>query len=142
MKTYKTLYPLTLFVCTVDELNKLTKRFNGHDTIEELRASVNPKVIKIDASSYHGFTGLVQEKTTGRYGVLVCLEDVDASVTTIAHESVHVADAIFDYSGATTQEFDYSNEPYAYLVGWIAGCISDYLIEIKRNKERDEEIKK
>lgn len=142
MKTYKTLYPLTLFVCTVDELNKLTKRFNGHDTIEELRASVNPKVIKIDASSYHGFTGLVQEKITGKYGILVCMEDEDVSINTIAHESVHVADAMFDYSGAVSQGFDDSNEPYAYLIGWVAGCISDYLIEIKRNKERDEEIKK
>lgn len=142
MKAYKTLYPLTLFVCTADELDKIAKRFNGHDTIEELRASINPKEIKIDASSYYGFTGLVEEKITGKYGVLVCVENEYVSTVTIAHEAVHVADAMFSFSRASTQGFDESNEPYAYLVGWIAGCISDYLIEVKRNNEKNEEIKK
>lgn len=40
----------------------------------------------------------------------------------IAHESVHIADYIFDECGALTQAFKHGNEPYAYLVGWAAGC--------------------
>lgn len=141
IKSYKTLYPLTLYVCTYEELEDVKKKFDAYNLMEDLRTQTNPKTIITDFFG-HGFTGLVMDRTNGNLGVLVSLEDELVDVATIAHESVHVADAMFDYSGAVSQGFDDSNEPYAYLIGWVAGCISDYLIEIKRNKERDEEIKK
>lgn len=46
----------------------------------------------------------------------------------IAHESTHAALEIFAYVGA---RISYDNqEPYAYLVGWIADCID----KVKNNK--------
>jgi hypothetical protein len=39
----------------------------------------------------------------------------------IAHESTHVALGIFDYIGSEVAAND--SEPFAYLVGWVFGCI-------------------
>ena len=39
----------------------------------------------------------------------------------IAHESTHVALGIFDYIGSEVTASD--SEPFAYLVGWVFGCI-------------------
>lgn len=137
IKSYKTLYPLTLYVCTYEELEDVKKKFDAYNLMEDLRTQTNPKTIITDFFG-HGFTGLVMDRTNGNLGVLVSLEDELADVATIAHESVHVADAIFDYCGICGQGFDESNEPYAYLVGWIVGKISEYLTEYKRNKEASE----
>lgn len=67
----------------------------------------------------------VVQKETKRKGVL-CDILAPRLLTTgmIAHESVHIADYIFDECGALTQMFKYGNEPYAYLVGWVAECFS------------------
>lgn len=46
---------------------------------------------------------------------------MDMTPSVIAHESVHAAMGIYGYVGA---EVDLDNqEPFAYLVGWIADCI-------------------
>ena len=42
------------------------------------------------------------------------------TISEIAHESVHAAAEVFDYIDA---DFDIDNqEPFAYLVGYIADC--------------------
>lgn len=57
-------------------------------------------------------------------GVLIRFENIQAiSAGNITHESNHAAIAIFDYVGA---KFEYSNqEPFCYLVGWIAKCCAE-----------------
>lgn len=63
-----------------------------------------------------------------RYGILVfCQNRKFLTTSNIAHESVHVADAIFEAIGGTGQDFQQGNEPYAYLVGWAADCIGKAL---------------
>lgn len=47
------------------------------------------------------------------------------TVDTIAHESVHIADYIFEELGMVSQNFSERNEQYAYLVGWIAKCFTE-----------------
>ena len=47
----------------------------------------------------------------------------------IAHESAHVALGIFDYIGSEVTASD--SEPFAYLVGWIFGCID----KVRKYKE-------
>ena len=42
--------------------------------------------------------------------------------THIAHESVHITDYYFEVTGMNSEDFSSSNEGYAYLVGWVAGC--------------------
>lgn len=73
-------------------------------------------------------TCVVAEKKTMDKGIMVFLNN-EIKIGTIAHESVHVADIIFQELGMYTQDFSESNEPYAYLVGWIANCISKCVVE-------------
>lgn len=68
----------------------------------------------------------------GEYGALVIIMDSSIEAGGEAHEAVHVADYIFDELGMYTQSFADHNEQYAYLVGWVAGCISKTLVNIKR----------
>lgn len=65
-------------------------------------------------------------------GVLVRFESKNAmNADNISHESTHIAMEIFKYIGATV---DLSNqEPFSYLVGWIAGCIN----QVKTGKFKD-----
>lgn len=50
----------------------------------------------------------------------VCVQS-HLSVGDIAHESVHVATELFSEIGAIHTPDN--QEPFAYLVGWIADCI-------------------
>lgn len=47
----------------------------------------------------------------------------------IAHESTHVALGIFDYIGSEVSANE--SEPFAYLVGWVFGCID----KVRKYKE-------
>lgn len=65
-------------------------------------------------------------------GVLVRFENRKAmNAGNISHESSHIAMEIFRYIGA---EVELSNqEPFSYLVGWIADCIN----QVKTGKFKD-----
>ncbi len=54
----------------------------------------------------------------------------------MAHEASHVALGIFDYIGAEVKASD--SEPFAYLVGWVFGCI-DKVRKFKEVKNVSEE---
>ena len=54
----------------------------------------------------------------------------------IAHESTHVALGIFDYIGSEVEANE--SEPFAYLVGWVFGCI-DTVRKYKEVKHGSEE---
>lgn len=62
-------------------------------------------------------------------GVLIRFESKAAMTTSnIAHEAVHAAVEMFDYVGG---RISYDNqEPFAYLVGWVADCID----KVKKGK--------
>lgn len=56
-----------------------------------------------------------------RGGILIRFRSKsDMKMENIAHEAVHAALEIFDYVDARI-EYD-NQEPFAYLVGWIADC--------------------
>lgn len=110
-------------------------KFDGHNTISDLQTGNNPQDIG-ENLNYGAITGLVMRHEDLQLGVLVAFQDEDVSVKTIAHESVHVADAMFDWCGIYSQGFDESNEAYAYLVGWAAECIDDYLTEYKKMNKK------
>lgn len=62
-----------------------------------------------------------------RGGVLIRFENKDAmTAKNIAHESVHAALEIFDYVDARISSDN--QEPFAYLVGWIADCCNQVRI--------------
>jgi len=74
----------------------------------------------------------VHDKQRNLGGVLVRFENRKAiNVETISHESSHIAMEIFGFIGA---KVDLSNqEPFSYLVGWIADCIN----QVKTGKFKD-----
>lgn len=58
-------------------------------------------------------------------------DEITAENTT--HESTHVAIEIFDYIEA---RMDTNNqEPFAYLCGWVAGCIEEVKQKLTENGE-------
>lgn len=70
-------------------------------------------------------TALVVRKSDRSHGVIVFTDKKSyMEPHIIAHESVHVSDAFFEKLSMTAQEFRNGNEPYAYLVGWVAKCIN------------------
>ena len=141
MKIYKyeTLYPRTLWIVNCDEedatklVNKFTFFLNkpGWDQVnknieEELENASNSAI----AGCY-----AVEEKSTGKLGLLMIMFQVDTIDTSIvAHESVHVADYFYEVCGCNSEDFSDGNEAYAYLVGWVAGCIANVLIKENNGK--------
>lgn len=63
----------------------------------------------------------VRLKSSGNYGYLVYIQS-RLSVRDIAHESAHVATELFSEIGAYLTPDN--QEPFAYLVGWVADCIN------------------
>ena len=81
----------------------------------------------------------VIRKSDGKKGVVVIILDWDELIPgDEAHEAVHAADYMFDELGMYSQSFAEHNEQYAYLVGWIAGCISKTIIKLKQYDTRRE----
>ena len=120
MKTYDpVIYPTNLVIASsVDELNKAYKNdVGGNLTKTENSAATTYKMF----GRKDGFaaTGIVlHHKPT---------------IKTIAHESFHAAQDMLTY---IQQDFVYdgTNESWAYLIGWIALCIEDFI-----NKEFKED---
>ena len=78
---------------------------------------------------YEGFVDSVSRKSDGKLGELMWFPYVKAMpIGHICHEATHAAIDIFDDCGC---RIDAENqEPFAYLVGWIAKCID----QVKRGK--------
>ena len=134
------IYPRMLWVAgQVEGLDKIFIFNKMEDTSEE-----DPNGYKsLLYESEHGtgvlVTAPVTKKSDRTKGALVIILDWDAlQGGDEAHEAVHAADYIFDELGMYTQSFANHNEQYAYLVGWIAGCISKTIIKLKQYDTRRE----
>lgn len=80
-----------------------------------------------------GATLLVREKYSRAVGILIVLDDFHCS--TLAHESIHYADAVYDYLSMNAEGYNEGNEQYAYLVTWCVEQLEDF-IECKRKEKR------
>ena len=87
------------------------------------------KIEEMDKNSDADVLNCRRLKPDVKGGILIRFRSKkDMTAKNIAHESTHAALEIFDYVGA---QISYDNqEPYAYLVGWIADCIE----KVKNNK--------
>ena len=103
------IYPRKLWVVVNPNYEDINKTFE--ESIDELE------------DHYEAIVHHVTHTSSGKGGLLVIFKDVEFMTTsTISHESTHVAIDIFEYTGC---RIDYLNqESFAYLVGWIAGCIN------------------
>lgn len=136
MKVYKyeTIYPRILWIvnCDEDDPRNLTNRFTFYLNSPGWK-QVNKNIHEELQSAYDAAVAgcyVVEEKSTGLLGLLMVVFKIDDMDTaTIAHESVHVADFYYEVAGCNAEDFTDGNEAYAYLVGWIAGCVSNVLIK-------------
>lgn len=63
------------------------------------------------------------------------LRNDDFHCSTLAHESIHYADAVYDYLSMNAEGYNEGNEQYAYLVTWCVEQLKDF-IECKRKEKR------
>lgn len=107
---YQNLYPVNLYVTTLDDWEDACDFFDFFLTTKELRND-EPERDRPKLSSVMGATFLVREKYSRAVGILIVLDDFHCS--TLAHESIH----------------------YAYLVTWCVEQLEDF-IECKRKEKR------
>ena len=141
MKVYKfeTIYPRVLWVVNASDKDptKLTKRFTFYKNIPPWEEVDDGVLDELKSSKRLAIAGcyIVQEIDTGLNGLLLILFDiVEVDTSIVAHESVHVADYFYEVSGCNSEDYSEGNEAYAYLVGWVAGCISNVLIKERNGK--------
>lgn len=99
---------------------------------EELQEKFGKDDIKDFDESYYAETMAVRQKEPLLGGVLIRFQDLKAMTTeNIAHEAAHVAIEIFDYCDC---RIDVDNqEPFAYLVGWVAKCCDEVKNELQKS---------
>lgn len=141
---YNGIYGPELWVATWEDKEQIQKRFYSYSSISDLKNNVNPEIIDI-TRPFGGVTYAVRNRKNDVIGVLIILnseylteDNYSYIINTVAHESIHAADMTFQYIGQPKEDFDSRNEPYAYLVGWVAGCIGDYLTKYFKEHGREE----
>lgn len=126
------IYPRRLYVAV--EVEDLHKYFRLRSTDSEVEFTKNEAREAFQEKGYAMATRSVINKEDGKYGALIQIPDLDEiDQTDISHEAVHAADYMYQELGMYTYDFKDGNESYAYLVGWIAGCISKSIIKAKQN---------
>jgi hypothetical protein len=118
------IYPRLVWITIGAPIDFIKERFNIVKPADEEYLKSN-----IHLSDFATGIKVVEIKTRNQ-GILMIFRDKKFGIGQIAHESVHIADYIFDEIGAYAQDFEDKNEPYAYLVEWIANCIE----KVKLNK--------
>lgn len=119
------LYPMSLYIGTISDFYNSKKRFKFYGTVQDML--IDDDGIPADPMGSAATTFLVKERKNGAISEFL--------FNTIAHESTHITDAIWQLIGARAESFDERNEPYAYLVGWVAGKIGQYMIDYIRDNE-------
>ena len=112
------IYPRKVWVAKGGDVKSLREQF----------CRVNGDEIAFEGNC-EGFVDSVSLKSDGKLGELIWFPYASAMpISHISHEATHAAIDIFDDCGC---RIDAENqEPFAYLVGWIAKCIN----EVKNGK--------
>lgn len=113
------IYPYKIWVVVSDSLDSLSDNFLERD-LEEM------KFIG-DDRKYEAMCCDVRSKEEYKYGSVILFKSRKfMTIPNISHESVHAAKHLFSHIGANINP----DEPFEYVVGWIAGCIE----KVKLNK--------
>lgn len=122
MRTYDpVIYPLNLVVSGSIEQINAKYEIPGGGKVEKSETAI--------ASTYK------LNGKNGGGGAVVILINKRPDISTIAHEAFHAAHDIMTY---IHEDFVYdgTNESWAYLIGWIALCIEDFVKkEFKEEKK-------
>ena len=104
---YQNLYPVNLYVTTLDDWEDACDFFDFFLTTKELRND-EPERDRPKLSSVMGATFLVREK--------------------------YSRDAVYDYLSMNAEGYNEGNEQYSYLVTWCVEQLEDF-IECKRKEK-------
>lgn len=104
---YQNLYPVNLYVTTLDDWEDACDFFDFFLTTKELRNDESERD-RPKLSSIMGATFLVREKYSRAVGISIVLDDLHCS--TLAHESIHYADAVYDYLSMNAEGYNEGNE--------------------------------
>ncbi len=145
---YSNLYPMTLWVGSVNDMKKAIKLFKFYYDTDGLNKDEEPVNMEPAISeTASGVTYLTRNKKTGERGCLVLLNmeylkegDYTTILDIVSHEASHVVDAIYQIIREQSGTYDSGNEPHAYLTGWVAGCIGDYLTKYFKDINECKEV--
>lgn len=140
------IYPLDLFVGTMEDISKAEKTFYFYATVDDLRNNNFIRDAKIsDLTGTAAVTYLVRHKKGDIKGIFILLNmeflregDYQFLLDTVSHESSHAVDATYQMIHQESGTYDDGNEPHAYLTGWYAGSIGSYLTEYFKKNGRKE----
>lgn len=131
VREYKfNIYPCSLWVTEETNITKLSSKFHfcKRDNLYQIDDDIMGIQNELDNDSIESACIPVIDKDTNCIGILmIIIRSIPISV--IAHESVHIADYVFQLCDINSEDFRDGNEHYAYLVGWIAEQISNFLYE-------------
>lgn len=127
---FQNLYPINLYISDIDNWDEITQFFDFFLTTKHLQNEDKCETPDKPNNAL-GVTYLVAEKKSGIMGILIVLKS-KVECSTLAHESIHYADAVYDFLRMNTEGYDEGNEQYAYLVTWCVDQLEEYL----RWKER------
>lgn len=120
-------YPFSLIVGKMSDVNQINKEYNGVDG-----NGISPH-FHSDAATYP-----VYKK--GESTSFICvLFNTTPTVKLIAHESLHATYMVMNLL-CHIELNDYTDECYAYLIGWFADKIDGYFKFLERNKNDEEKI--
>lgn len=122
---FQNLYPINLYVSDTDNWDEITQFFDFFLTTKHLQAEEKCETPD-KPNNIYGVTYLVAEKRSGSNGILIMLAPY-AKCSTLAHESIHYADAVYDFLRMNAEGYDDGNEQYAYLVTWCVDQLEKYL---------------
>ena len=124
-------YPISLYMVTDPEMGEIADKFyqmtqDGELTEFEMKKRRTP--IASIADCYHKF-----DKQSGVMCLIWKKHQVKKDI--MAHEASHIASLMFEKLGIEIDGFyGSSNEPFAYLVGWVVRCM-DEVLRSKRPKD-------
>lgn len=111
---YQNLYPINLYVTDVKDWEDAYNFFDFFPNTIDLR---NDKSVEVNRmNNAMAATYLVREKNTRAVGILIVLEDYRCA--TLAHESIHYADAVYDYLSMNAEGYNEGNE---HMPTWLLG---------------------
>lgn len=126
------LYPVDIYIASKTDFEEAKKKFYFFSTMQDLLEDTNRGTLYF-CDDADGGTFMVRSKKNGAKGVIIFLEESDIldgyCFEITAHESTHVADIVWDAIGAIGEDSTQGNEPYAYLLGWVAGKVGQYIID-------------
>lgn len=120
-------YPFSLIVGKMSDINQINNEYKGVDG-----NGISPH-FHSDAATYP-----VYKK--GESTSFICmLFNTTPTVKLIAHESLHATYMVMNLL-CHIELNNYTDECYAYLIGWFADKIDEYFKFLERNKNDEEKI--